>query len=326
MKSGPYSLGFTFAISAIIISLTLLSLSEFKSEWIRMTDYSLQDKTPSFIFLKSKISQDLSEIFKVKGNAVREYSLGSLTFYNLSINFPFDREGVNLSKKLSKYASSYRSENIGISIFSNLSGEYKKAIIFSDNASLSLTNELPLDVVVFRGPNSGVPRSINIVVKTSNIIESEPKFFQQSLGGASSVGYNFIISDSLENHIFQISFQETLYHNDTFYVKFVDGSELIIQSSYPPFFIYAYYTKSPSSYLVLPFDFPAPLKDYSKFNHSFAYSNVYITNSDCIFGDCLVFNPSSQINSSIPFQISVSHINIDNGDFENVYPGDRLPE
>jgi len=207
--------GFTFTISVIIISLTLISMVSFSKEWQKQQAGAYNEVLPSQSSrLQERIAIDISSILGVS-SAFRASPVLVQAEYIAA--FPFKREGAGVAdlSGYSKYLSSSLS-NQGFEVIlaaNGLVGSRAAVMAVSDSGQIIHDNGNENDTSIFISPNDLVPTGVSFNVSCPSKSASSVGDFAVLNGPTGSgMAYELYYFDSsgsrssaesagLENHV-----------------------------------------------------------------------------------------------------------------------------
>ena len=316
-KAGQSSLrGFTFALSALLIALTLISMAFFASQWRKSQEVSYNEVLPSdAAHLQDKIAGDFSSLSGANAQVARTGASSALV--QLSFSLPLKKEGaqvLDLSHYSQALASSLRGSGVEAAVSSGVSGSSPTIMTLPDSGALALENDGTSDMMTYSHPLGWQPVAVNVSFFCNKRVASMGNISVQS-GGGSAVTYNIVFREQ-GGRSFSQSVAATTTSNATLNITFDDGSQIAYLAQLSPGsqnVTIINYTKSPGAYLVLPFDANVSLaaggmKDYSIFGNNFTLGGGVSANAPaislstgCRAGSCYVFNGSNQlISGSLP--------------------------
>lgn len=316
-KSKPSALrGFTFALSALLIALTLISMAFFAAQWRKTQQFSYNEVLPSDASrLQDKISGDLRSLTGASADVRRTGA--STAGVKMSFSLPLKKEGsqiVDMGKYAQSLASSLRGSGVEAAVYSGISGSTPSIITFPDSGLFSLQNNLGNDIASYSQPVGWQPVSVNASFFCSKRVASIVSMAVQSAGGA-SVAYRAVFREQ-GGRTYTQSATGTMNSNVTLVVNFDDGSRITYLARLSPSsqnITTVNYTKSPGAFLILPFDANASLsagglQDYSGFQNNFTLGGGAAANlpasslaTGCKSGSCYVFNGSNKfLNGTLP--------------------------
>jgi len=333
-KPSSPSAGFTFTISALVISLTLLAMAQFVTEWRRSGQVSLSETSAAQSSnLQQRVSSDLSAMLGARASLSKTGASSAMA--SLYLSLPLKKEGAGLAS-LPQYSSSLSASlgaaGVEAALYSNLSGQNGTVILFTDNGTLVMGNQQLADSAVFNHPAGWLPSKINITLRSAKAASSVGQIQKQDAGGTPTVTYSIAFYDSTgRSFVRTASAQAT--HNATLEIDYSDGTRLLVGSQFSPSlaqnFTYVYYTKSPGAYLVLPFDGSSTLQDYSGNSLQFQLGGGVAAespspSSGCKSGVCYTFDGSNDYINATGFVLAQQAVSLPNGDFE-IYHNDTVP-
>jgi hypothetical protein len=335
-KAQRPSAGFTFTISALIISLTLIAMAQFVTEWRRSGQVSM---TVSSNFqsadLQQRVSSDFASMLGAKAK-VEQTGSGAVQT-KIGLNFPLEREGGGLGgvTKYSLFLSgSLAGSGVEAAVYPNISWSNGTAITFPDNGTLDMGNFNAYDMATYNHPAGWEPSEINITIVSDSAAQSVGQFAIQNAGVLhESITYNLVYSE-VGGRTYARSATAEPEHNASLQIIYPNGTILLLGSKFSQNgqknYTYIYYVKSPGAYLLLPFDaMPGGLQDYYgngvQFQLGGGDTDSYPQNvSGCISGYCYEFDGiNDYINaSSLPLyqsevQFRQGPNRLQNGDFES---------
>ncbi|MEM4633911.1 MAG: hypothetical protein QW275_02030, partial [Candidatus Anstonellaceae archaeon] len=153
-KASRVSAGFTFTISALVISLTLISMAQFSSDW-RRSQQASSEMTPSKLpfGIQNSLASDFSSILGVKANADRTGTYSARS--KVEINFPFEQEGMN-RKRVEKYpfllGGAVSQSGLEVSLYLQPIIENKSVMLFPKNGSLDIGEDGQFEYAIYNHP------------------------------------------------------------------------------------------------------------------------------------------------------------------------------
>ncbi|MFA6490163.1 MAG: hypothetical protein WCT52_05810 [Candidatus Micrarchaeia archaeon] len=308
--------GFTFALSALLIALTLISMAFFSSQWRKSQQISYNEVLPSdAVKLKDKIAGDMRSLTGASADVRRTGT--SEAAVKVSFSLPLKKEGAEIAD-MSKYsqslASSLRGSGVEAAISANVSGNSPTVITLPDSGSFALQNSIGGDVASYSHPSGWQPVAMNASFYCNKRVASISSIALAGTGG-SAVSYGVVFREQ-DGRTYTQTATGTTQGNATLTVNFDDGTRiayLIRLSPSSQNTTTINYTKSPGAYLILPFDANASLsagglQDYSDFQNNFtlgggsaASAPASAMSEDCKTGSCYVFNGSNKyLNGTLP--------------------------
>jgi len=333
-KAASPSAGFTFTISALVISLTLLAMAQFVTEWRRSGQVSFTETSAAQSSnVQARASLDLGEMLGARASLSKTSASSAVA--SLYVSLPLKKEGAGLAS-ISQYSSSLSSSlgaaGIEAAIYTNLSGQNGTVILFTDNGTLVMDNQQAADSVVFNHPTGWLPSNISITLRSSKAVSSVGQIQKQDAGGTPTLTYSIAFYDSTGRSFVRTASAQAA-HNASLQIDYPDGTRLLVGSQFSPSltqnFTYIYYTKSPGAYLVLPFDGSSALQDYSGNSLQFQLGGGVAAespspSSGCKSGTCYSFDGSNDYINATGFVLAQQALPLSNGDFE-IYHNDTVP-
>ena len=295
--------GFTFTISIIVVSVTLISMALFAQDWRRSQSDSFTGLLPTQIALtEARVSADLGAMLGINALVLANSTNVSV---GLSLQVPFKKEGAPLAD-LGAYAASlpYSLRNTGTEAVlsaNGINGSNAVVATVSGSGRLALSNGGPYDTAAYYHPDGWQPSGmfVNVTCAKSGATVS---YFStvEGVNGSGDVGYLVQYDGPDEN----VSRNRTTYLRNSLAsldITYPDGTDLNflsnISDSLAQNFTSISYTKSPGALLVLPFDSNST-RDYSPLNASVssgagAYSPAWLPN--CKIGGCYSFGGGQYI-------------------------------
>lgn len=292
--------GFTFTLSIVLLSLTLLSVASFAQEWRKSQRVSFTEILPSeSARLQERVASGMGSLMQAGGSVTSD---GASTTLSISTRQPFKREGQSLAQ-IPDYSESLPSSlrNLGYEAVldaNNISGSSATVIVTSGNGSLVHSNEGGYDVATFYQPNGLVPDKIYATISCDKQATSVGDMVSEG-GSGSGVGQYYVINyTEPSGRSYLRNFYATPNSNTSMSIVYPDSTLLHFDSSFSPSgpdWTSIHYTKSSSGALILPFNQNATgaVRDYS-------ISNVNMTlapgnsspawQSDCPRGGCYQFD------------------------------------
>ncbi len=270
--------GFTFTISIVILSITLIAMALFSQEWRKSQKVSFTELLPAETArLEERVSSDLGALL---GADARVTKTSTSVSVDLSTQMPFKKEGSPIAE-MGDYASSLPSslKNIGseaVLSANEINGSNATVIRVSDTGQLVYSNDGGHDTATYYHPLGWQPTSILAIISCGKSASNIGSF--AVAGGASGTDnlyYKLVHRDNIGTMIREYN---TLVgnHTATLLVYYPDGTELSFISQFAAGILQNYtsisYTKSPSGEVILPLDTNSTdgtLRDYSGNNRVF---------------------------------------------------------
>jgi len=274
--------GFTFTLSMVILSLTLVTVATFAQEWRKDQQASYTEILPSeSMRLRERVSADMNQILQLEASLDRRND--STTKLSFAVTEPFKREGLSIAR-MTDYSESLPANlrNLGVeAVFSanNITGSDTAVLHTTGNGSLVYSNDGPYDITTFYYPSGMSPGIIRADIVCDKIsatvsdlsVESNPN---------SGYGYYYIVNYTEKGGR---NFVKTYYaqneSNATMSVIYPDASLLYFESRFSPSLgsnrTSVHYTKSSGGALILPFDSNSSggvLRDYSIFPENISFT------------------------------------------------------
>ncbi len=336
--------GYTFTLSILILSATLIALAMYASEWRRA-----QQAAPANLVLPSealaignRISSDVSSI--IGGSAEISRNSTSVSI-KITAKLPFKKEGFPVAD-VSDYASSIPAilgSEIPYEIVltaNNLNRNNSTVLILPDSGAVLFANNgtNDTDVITYQHPRgwnlTGISASIFCAKSQQKISNISPS------AGAGAINYTITYSDLGGTYISTNATQ--LANNVTYSVSFSDGTNLSFVTNISASgsnVTTIYYTKSPGAVQILAFDSNSTnatggVPDYSTFGKNMTLGGgnsskaPYWLSSGCHSGGCYSFDGVADFINGSNLNFTEAPVNYTettyklNGGFENYVGND----
>lgn len=300
--------GFTFAVSAILIALTLISMAFFAAQWRKSQEISYNEVLPAdSMRILDRVSSDLRSLSGAAADVRRINS--SAAAVRISFALPLEKEGsdvIDVPRYSQSLAASLRGSGAEAALYGNMSGNSPTVILLPDSGSVALQNGIATDTATYYHPLGWQLSAMNVTIVCGKNSSSITNITLEN-GGAASIPYNVVFSE-LDGRSFSKSAiarvaTETSQSDTTLTVFFDDGGQIVVHTLIPSNgtnTTTVNYTKSPGAYLVLPLDANSSLavlrmQDYSAFQNNFTLgggnaSNAPTWSLDCAEGGCYAFD------------------------------------
>lgn len=324
--------GFTFTISVIILSITLIAMAAFSKEWSKNQQSAFIDVLPQYEALRvlDRVSADMANL--LGASALVERTNASSADIYLSVRFPLKKEGFPVAdmKSYSRGLSeSLRPLGLEAILFAdNLSSANPRAMLIGSNGSLFLSNDGPNDTAVFIAPSGWLLAGSAIKISCSKAAYAIGEFALQN-GSAPSGALPLRLEYYDMGGAYLRTANMSEGSNLSLKIAYLDGSTLAIRRENGSFSFSM--AKSPGACLVLPFDSNASsaagaVRDYSPFQNNMTLGNATAPawTADGKLGGAYRFNGAGS-NISLPSlsltetAVSFSSPNrVSNGGFESI--------
>lgn len=341
------SRGFTFTISALLISVTLLSMAAFSQEWRRGQQSPYVELAPSdAIRTSERVSSDFAAVLGATAEARRLNATSA--WLRFSGTLPLGKEGSpvsQLSDYSSSLASSLRSRGFEATIYSGgLAGQNATAITAAGSGRLEISSDGNFDSAVIYHPSGWTPSAISIQVSCGKSAAFSGEPLADGSGGnlRYSVGYS-----QPDGTKYLRTLLGSQSGNLSFTVSFADGSRLVGESRFsaalPQNYTALRFTKSPSPLLVLPFEeisasAGSDITDLSPYRRPLLLGGGTAANSPalvpgCRFGYCYSFDGLNDRISGdnlaftdFPLSVPQGNERVQNGGFETPSSSPLVPD
>ena len=343
---GPFkNKGFTFTLSIVLLSITLIAVAVFSREWRASQQVSFTEILPSEAQrIDERVASDMGKMFgagaEMETKNQTTASVGTFT------QAPFKKEGAPLAQ-IDDYSqslsSSLRASGYeAVLATNNLGASNATVMVFFGNGSLEHSNDGPYDVSAYFHPTGANPSEIYATI-ICNKTASDVSPLSIIGGGQDGGGYYYRINytELSSGKTYIVDCRSPSGSDTSLTISYPDLSQVFFDSSFSLSnsrnSTSVHYTKSPGGYLIVPFDsnqsgLNQPLRDYSLFENSLslgngtagnAYSPTW-TASGCKSGGCYQFDGASQyisgegiglFDSEIPAPLGMELIS--NGEFES---------
>ncbi|MCX8197106.1 MAG: hypothetical protein N3G80_02195 [Candidatus Micrarchaeota archaeon] len=334
--------GFTFTISIILLSITLVGMALFSQEWRKTQKTTFTELLPAEIArIEEKVSSDLSSITSAQLSVKNAYPYVQL---DMATFFPYKKEGLpiaDMNSYLFNLPENLRNTGAEAILISNINGS-NATIINISSGSLVYSNDGPYDVATFFHPLGWQPIAIYANISCGKRANSIGNFMVSGgMAGSDNLYYALAYSDlvGVKN---RFTNTPVANHQATLSVSYPDGTSLRFVSNFSSGlqknYTSIYFTKSPSGALILPLDSPPKnnqIRDYSEYGNHFYAGNLGVTfEPACKIGGCLSFSGSQYLkkdsfsltDSELSFPLGAERMT--NGNFEdisgpppNIWPG-----
>jgi len=312
--------GFTFTLSIVLLSLTLIAVASFASEWRKTQQVSFTEMLPSEAMrLQERVGSDMGQI--VQADASLRKTSPTSTTLSISTQQPFKREGEPIAK-ISDYSESLPANlrNLGYEAVlsaNEISGSDTTLLLLSGNGSLVHSNDGAYDITTFYHPNNVLPESITANIHCDKQAESVGDIVLLSGSGAST--YHYIVNYTEPGgRSYLKDFHAPYSSNVSMRIVYPDKSLLYFDSQFSPSLSQnrtsVHYTKSSSGALILPFSANASgvVRDYSLFKENVtlaAGSSAPVWKADCSHGGCYYFDGTGR-NIFVPGGVALTDAEI----------------
>ena len=293
-------LGFTFTLSIVLLSITLIAVAAFAQEWRKSQQVSFTEILPSeSVRLQERVAAGIGQMMQADGSIKSD---NASTVLSISTQQPFKREGEALAQ-VSDYSESLPSNlrNLGYEAVldaNKISGSNSTVIVTSNNGSLVHSNEGAYDITTFYQPSGFVPSTIYATISCDKQAASVGDM--ASVGGTGSGAGQYYVINYTEPS--GRSYLRNIYaapnSNTTLSIIYPDNTLLYFDSQFSQAGsnrTSIHYTKSSSGALILPFNQNATgvVRDYSLFRENVTLangSNAPAWKADCSRGGCYQFD------------------------------------
>jgi hypothetical protein len=324
LSPNPSSKGFTFTISIILLSITLVSLvtysEEMKNENARVFAPAVSSGGAA---AASRVSYAAGELLRTSLSIEKES--GNSTKSGLLARFPLAKEGYPLCDM--RAFSAGLAYSMGGALVepvvqsSAISGSSAVVANFSTGAYAYESNNGSMDIVSLYHMPGIFPHEIAIVANCSGNASDVGQFELANSTSSLSVRYSFNLTDGTgASHYRELLAPNS--SNATLAAHFADGTLLYLDSRLSPAgqnYTSIHYTKSAQATLVLPFDENSSVsaRDYSQYGLMATLGTGEAApswqDSDCPAGGCYNFGENDSI--------SIASGNKILADFAPRYPG-----
>ncbi|MEM4348089.1 MAG: hypothetical protein QXN37_00785 [Candidatus Anstonellaceae archaeon] len=326
--------GFTFTISILILSITLIGMALFSQEWRKSQRTAFTELLPSEIArIEEQVSSDLAAVLGTKADIRKTQSSIHLT---VSSTLPFKKEGhpiANLYEYAATLPENLRNSGVEAILVSWINGSNAFIMNISESGGLFYSNDGPNDVIIYYHPLGWQPISIYATVNCSKSATNIGAFsVSGGQAGSDNLYYNLKYVDNIGT---KTRFTNTPVSNHiaTLQISYPDGTILLFVSNFSGLLSRNYtsisYTKSPSGALVLPLDSPASnmkVRDYSLYGLDFTVGggqNTPLFKLSCKSQGCMEFTGNQYMYRN-NFSLTETEIIfpqgselVSNGDFED---------
>ena|GEM_PF-3887937 len=299
--------GFTFTLSMVLITLTLIGAASFAQEWRKEQQASATKIVSSeALRLHGRIGSDVRAMVGAGAKVSTDNTTGATTL-SFSLTQPFKREGEPIAQ-INEYSASLPTSlrNLGYEAVlsaNNMTGSSATVIVTSKNGSLVNSNEGAYDVTTFYHPQGMMPSSIIANIYCNKRSDSVGELVVSGSAGAGSGYYYRVNYSEPGGKSYVRNYFAPGNSTATMRVTYPDDSLLYFESVFSPDSAQnrtsIHYTKSSTGALILPFDTNATgvVRDYSLFKESVTLAGGNVSpewRSDCSHGGCYYFNGSGQ--------------------------------
>lgn len=327
------SKGFTFTLSIVLISITLLAMAAFSKDWRAGQQESFTEILPSeALFTDQRVSSDLAKM--LGASALVEKENGTTASLDLSVQMPFKKEGASLAD-MAGYAESLSStlRTAGFEAVlsaSGINGSNATVMSLFGTGTLVQSNGGPYDTAAYYHPTGTSPSEVYVTISCNR---TGGDVGTLSVAGANQTGgyyfhLNYTESGGRQYLADCISPPES---NTTLSIIHSDLSQIFFESSFSQNNsrnrTSLHYTKSPSGFLILPFDENGTPIDYSIFENNLSLGDGAASPtwaSSCKSGGCYEFDGVDDyisganlivFESELPPLLGIERVS--NGTFEN---------
>lgn len=316
--------GFTFTVSVLIISITLISMAAFSQEWRRSQQASFTELLPSEASrVQEGVSADFAQMSSASASVRRPSA--STASVEISASLPFKKEGAQLADA-AEYSASLpmvlRGKDFeAVVSAAGFSGSNATVMRFFDSGELAENNSGPHDVLTYYHPIGDAPANITLAIFSNKEYVSAGELLIVNASGSGD-GCNYTITYSEgSGRGFSRTASAAKTSNASLTISYLDGTQLRIESNFSPSlarnFTRIYYTKSPGALLVLPLDQNATT-DYSQFAVSMSLGGGVAGQSpqwvsDCRAGGCFSFDGSNDFISASNLPLAESAVEFAQG-------------
>ena len=307
-KRHPRSLaGFTFTLSMVLITLTLIGAASFAQEWRKEQQASTTKIASSeALRLHGRVGSDVRAMMGAGAKVSTNNATGATTL-SLSLTQPFKREGEPIAQ-INDYSASLPSSlrNLGYEAVlsaGNMSGSSATVIVTSKNGSLVNSNEGAYDITSFYHPRGLSPNTISANIYCNKQADSVGGLEVSGSSGSGGSYYYIVNYAEPGGRNYTRTYLAPWNSSATMRVTYPDDTLLYFESVFSPDAIQnrtsIHYTKSSSGALILPFDSNSTgvVRDYSLFKENVTLASGASTpewRSDCSRGGCYYFNGTGQ--------------------------------
>jgi hypothetical protein len=301
------SAGFTYTLSLVLLSITLIAAASFASEWRKSQQLSYTELLPSeSVQLQERVASGFGALVQADASIVRESA--SLSTLKISTQQPFKREGQPLAD-IASYSESLPANlrNLGYETVlgaNNVSGSNSTVLLLSNNGSLAHTNDGAYDITTLYHPIGFMPESITANIYCSKQASSVGDIQSFSLAAPPAPGSVYYLVNYSEQggRSYLRNYYAPIDSNVSLGILYPDRSLLYFESLFSGNLANnrtsLHYTKSSSGALILPFGSNTSeiVRDYSLFkeNVSISIINAPEWRADCQRGGCYYFSGESQ--------------------------------
>lgn len=266
--------GFTFTLSMVILTLTLVAVATFAQQWRKDQQASYTEIMPSeSMRLRERVASDLGQMLQLDASLQRNND--STTELTFKVTEPFKREGLSIAR-MTDYSESLPANlrNLGYeAVFSanNITGSEATVMRTTGNGSLVYSNNGPYDVTTFYYPAGMAPQVIRADILCDKLSSTVSDLAVES-NANSGYGYYYVVNYSeIGGRNFVKTYFAPMENNATMSVIYPDSSLLYFESRFSPTLgsnrTSVHYTKSSGGALILPFDTNSTgvIRDYSLF-------------------------------------------------------------
>ena len=293
-------LGFTFTLSIVLLSITLIAVAAFAQEWRKSQQVSFTEILPSeSVRLQERVAAGIGQMMQADGSIKSD---NASTVLSISTQQPFKREGEALAQ-VSDYSESLPSNlrNLGYEAVldaNKISGSNSTVIVTSSNGSLVHSNDGAYDVTTFYQPRGFVPNTIYVSISCDKQAASVGEITSASGSGSGPGQYYVVNYTEPSGRSYLRNYYATPNSNTSMSITYPDNTLLYFDSRFSQSGqnrTSIHYTKSSAGALILPFNQNATsvVRDYSLFRENLTLAsgnNAPIWMADCSRGGCYKFD------------------------------------
>jgi len=313
------SKGFTFTLSIVLLSLTLIAVASYATEWRKSQQVSFTEILPSETMrLQERVGADMGQMAQADASVKKD---NSTTTLSVSTSAPFKREGEPLAK-LSDYTESLPANlrNLGYEAVldtNSMGGSNSTVIVTSGNGSLVHSNDGAYDITTFNLPSGIMPDAIYATISCGKQASSVGDL--TSIGSAGSgYGLYYVVNYTEPGgRNYLRNYYAPPNSNVSLRVVYPDDTLLYFESRMGPGGqnrTSIHYTKSSGGALILPFgdNSSGVVRDYSLFRQDVtlaAGSSAPSWKADCSRGGCYYFDGTGKY-MSVPGGVELTDAEI----------------
>ena len=334
------SKGFTFTLSIVLLSITLIAMAVFSREWRASQQASFTEILPSESQrIDSRIASDVSKMFGASADVEKQNATSASI--DVTGQMPFQKEGsplAHMDDYSQSLSSSMRASGYAAVLSTNgLSKSNATVLTFTLNGSLEYSNDGPYDIAAYYHPQGAAPAEIYVTIacnKTASSVDPLSIVGSNQTSGGYYYHINYTETSSGKTYIVDCHSPEE--SNTSLSIQYPDLSQIFFESSFSGSNARnrtsIHYTKSPGGFLILAFDANGTLRDYSlsgnNLSLALAPSAPTWEAEGCKNGGCYEFDGSNDFMSGDNLQLFETELppslgieRISNGTFENFTGG-----